>query len=286
MRDCRRPGTLLVVAAALAVGAFVSLLVVSQPQVRGQAPLPSEDEAALLVLINDYRLEHGLSTLKVSPRLSTAARWMSEDMAEHNRLSHTDSLSRNPSERMAAFGYTQVSLWGEIIRAGGATPESAFEAWRSSPAHNAIMLTDGFVAAGVGKAYNPQSPYGWFWAVDFGDYDDSLTASPTPTPTPMPTPGEEEQALARVAGPGWPQAHDGTMHNCPQAGKWAISVWDGTDGTATGQAVASCTGAPVAAAYWIDPQTQTWERWFPGQPDINSLTTLDHMQGITVLGRQ
>jgi len=78
----------------------------------------------------------------------------------------------------------------------------------------------------------------------------------------------------------------GTLHNCPPAGKWAISVWDGADGTDTGQAVASCTGAPVAAAYWIDPQTQTWERWFPGQPEINSLTTLDHMQGTIALGTQ
>jgi hypothetical protein len=284
MRNCRRPRMLLVVAAALAVGAFVSLLVVGQPQVRGQAPLPSEGEAALLVLINDYRLEHGLSTLKVSPTLSAAARWMSEDIAEHNCLSHIDSLGRNPSERMAAFGYTQASLWGEIIRAGDATPESAFEAWRSSPAHNAIMLTDGFVAAGVGKAYNPQSPYGWFWAADFGDYDDSLTASPTPTPTP--TPGAEEQALARVAGPGWPQAHDGTMHNCPPAGKWAISVWNGADGTDTGQALATCGEGKVDFAYYVDPQTQTWERWFPGQPEINSLTTLDHMQGIIALGTQ
>jgi len=74
------------------------------------------------------------------------------------------------------------------------------------------------------------------------------------------------------------------MHNCPQPGKWAISVWGGTDGTATDQAVASCTGGTVAAAYWIDPQTQAWERWFPGQPEISSLTTLDHMQAIIAFG--
>jgi len=288
MRKSRRLPLLLAVGAALAVAAFASLLVVGQAHVRGQTPLLSEDEAALLALINDYRSEHGLPTLKVSPTLSAAARWMSEDMAEHDRMNHTDSLGRSPSERLAAFGYTQASLWGEIIRAGSGTPQGAFEGWRSSPGHNAVMLTDGFVVAGVGKAYNPQSLYGWFWTVDFGDYDDSGVPLPTPTsiptPTPTPTPTPEARALAWSVDPGSSQALDNTMHNCPQAGKWAISVWGGADGTAIDRAVASCTGATVAAAYWIDPQTQAWQSWFPGQHDINTLTSLNHMQAIIAFG--
>jgi uncharacterized protein YkwD len=293
MRNSRRLSLLLAVGAALAVAAFVSLLLVGQSHVRGQTPLLSEDETALLALINDYRLEHGLSTLKVSPTLSDAARWMSEDMAEHDRMGHTDSLGRGPSERLVAFGYTQASMWGEIIQAGSSTPQGAFEGWRSSPGHNATMLADGYVVAGVGKAYNPQSLYGWFWTVDFGDYDDSgvplptptsvPTPKPTPTPTPTPTATPEAPASPSSAHPG---ASQDTMHNCPQAGKWAISVWGGADGTATDQAVASCTGAPVAAAYWIDPQTQVWLHWFPGQPGMNSLTSLDHMQAIIAFGGQ
>jgi hypothetical protein len=263
-----------------------------QPQVRGQTPLLTEDEAALLALINDYRLQNGLSTLKVSPTLSAAARWMSEDMAQHNYLGHIDSLGRSPSERMAAFGYTQASLWGEIIRAGSATPQDTFESWRNSPGHNAIMLTNGFVVAGVGKAYNPWSLYGWFWTVDFGDYDDdgiplpTPTSIPTPTPTPTPTPKVEPRAMAWSVLPGWSLAHDATIHNCPQADKWAMSVWGGADDTAIDQAVASCPEASVAAAYWIDPQTQAWQRWFPGQPEISSLTSLDHMQAVIAFGRE
>jgi hypothetical protein len=272
MRDCRWPGVLLAVGAALVVGAFVSLLIVGQPQVQGQTPLLSEDESALMVLINDYRLEHGLSPLEVSPTLSAAARWMSEDMAEHNRLSHIDSLGRSPSERMAAFGYTQASLWGEIIRGGGDTPEGAFEAWRNSPAHNAIMLTDGFVAAGVGKAYNPQSLYGWFWTVDFGDYSDSLTVSLAPSPVPTPT-----------ASP-TPTSTPGRMVGCPTAGKWSLAVWAGADGADIGQALATCGAGAVAAAYYIDPHTQVWLRWVAGWPAISNLATVDSGQGVIALG--
>jgi uncharacterized protein YkwD len=76
MREHKRPGFLLVVAAALAVGAFVSLLIMAQPHAQGQTPLLNEDEAVLLALINDYRSEHGLSELGVSPTLTAAARWM------------------------------------------------------------------------------------------------------------------------------------------------------------------------------------------------------------------
>lgn len=153
-----------------------------------ETPL-SDDEADLLSLINDYRSQHGLSTLRCSPTLTAAARWMSEHLAEHNYLTHTDFLGRCPVERMADFGYKKACWWGgsiiqggEILRGGSPRPEGAFEAWRNSPGHNALMLADDFVVAGAGKAYMPCSLYGWFWTVDFGNYDDSLAASPTPRP--------------------------------------------------------------------------------------------------------
>ena len=74
------------------------------------------------------------------------------------------------------------------------------------------------------------------------------------------------------------------MLGCPQAGKWAMSVWSGASGTPIEQAVASCTGVTIAAAYWLDPHTQTWSQYFPGRPEISNLTSLSQMQGIITLG--
>jgi competence protein ComEC len=91
-------------------------------------------------------------------------------------------------------------------------------------------------------------------------------------------------ALAWMLGSGASQAEDATMHNCPQAGKWAISVWEGPDGTDTGQALATCSAAPVVAAYYLDPQTQGWSYWFAGQPGLSTLSTLDTSQGVLALG--
>ena len=77
----------------------------------------------------------------------------------------------------------------------------------------------------------------------------------------------------------------GQLLNCPLSGKWAMSVWDGPSGTATGTALATCTGATINAAYALDRVTQTWSRYFPGRSDINNLLTLDDMQAIFTFGQ-
>jgi hypothetical protein len=90
-------------------------------------------------------------------------------------------------------------------------------------------------------------------------------------------------ALAWVMGAASSEADNDTMYNCPQAGKWAISVWSGQDGTDTGQALDAC-GVPVDVAYYIDPDTQTWLRYFVGRTEISNLLTLYDKQGIVARG--
>jgi len=289
----RRKATTLGLAflAALAV-AILSLLAVGSPAVRAQDPPLTNDEAALLTLINDYRVENGLSPLGVSPTLTAAARWMSEDMAANNYLGHIDSLGRGPSERMAAFGYTGGYMRGEIARGGSSTPEGAFEAWRNSPGHNAVMLTSGFAVAGVGKAVDLESYYGWYWTVDFGDYDDSggswptPTSTPTPTPSPSPSPSPTVAPTLTPSPTPTPTPAPGRMVGCPAAGRWSLAVWSGGNDAPTAEALATCDQAPVEAAYWLDPEWQAWLRYFAGHPELNSLPTLDNFQGILTLGAQ
>jgi len=74
------------------------------------------------------------------------------------------------------------------------------------------------------------------------------------------------------------------MHNCPQPGKWAISVWGGQDGADVSQALATCGENAVVVAYALDRQTGGWQGWFGGRPEISRLTTADHMQGLMVFG--
>jgi hypothetical protein len=90
--------------------------------------------------------------------------------------------------------------------------------------------------------------------------------------------------LAWAIGPRSSEAQDGTMHNCPQPGKWAISVWSGDDGTDTGEALAACGPGAIDFAYYIDPDTQQWLRYFVGRAEISNLLTLDDMQGVIAHG--
>jgi uncharacterized protein YkwD len=93
---------------------------------------------------------------------------MSQDMANKNYFSHTDSLGRDPFMRMAAFGYNYPHTAGENIAAGMDSAQAAFTAWKNSPGHNANMLGSGYTVIGIGRAYNSSSTYGWYWTTDFG----------------------------------------------------------------------------------------------------------------------
>jgi len=90
--------------------------------------------------------------------------------------------------------------------------------------------------------------------------------------------------LAWALGPGVSEAQQDTMHNCPQAGKWSIAVWEGASGMAAANALAGCGTDAVAAAYSLDPQTQAWSRWFAGKPEVSNLPPLADMQGVLTLG--
>ena len=84
-----------------------------------------------------------------------------------------------------------------------------------------------------------------------------------------------------ISAPAQPQ---GEFTNCPLPGKWSIAVWSGSDGVLTDDALATCSGVTVDAAYWLDPQTQGWLRYFRALPELTSLDTLDNLQGVLALG--
>lgn len=91
-------------------------------------------------------------------------------------------------------------------------------------------------------------------------------------------------ALTWAVGPGSSEAQQDTMHNCPQPGKWAISVWSGADDTDAGQALATCGAGVVDFAYYLDPVTNGWLGYFEGRPEVSKLLTLDNMQGVLAHG--
>lgn len=128
------------------------------------------EEQTFLGLINLYRQQNGLGALSIEPNLQAAAEWMSADLGAENYFSHTDSLGRDPFQRMRDFGYDYNTWMGENIAAGTSSAQTAFDLWKGSPGHNANMLNPNYKVMGIGRAYTAGSDYGWYWTNDFGGY--------------------------------------------------------------------------------------------------------------------
>jgi hypothetical protein len=140
------------------------------------------EEVGFLSQINDYRAASGLRPLSLSSSLSSAAAYHSVDMAANGYLAHTLLDGTTVPQNMANFGY-EGGTHGENIAAGTATAAEAMQTWQGSAEHNANMLNASFGAIGIGRAYDPNSQYGWYWTTIFGDVSDGpgwLCGQPAP----------------------------------------------------------------------------------------------------------
>jgi uncharacterized protein YkwD len=128
---------------------------------------PDTEELSFLGLINDYRDQVGVRSLTLNTELGAAAEYHSYDMATFNYFAHSLSDGSDAGQNIANFGYNG-DRWGEIIAAGMATAPEALLAWRNSPSHDAAMRNGEFKEIGIGRYYDPNSFYGWYWTATFG----------------------------------------------------------------------------------------------------------------------
>jgi uncharacterized protein YkwD len=139
------------------------------------------EETRFLELINEYRQANGLGQLALSEPLSVASERHSEDMGTYGFFSHTTQESSyypvgsTHAERIAQEGYDYNTYTAENIAYGQATAEEVFEAWRTSPDHDANMLGD-YAVIGIGQVWVNGTPY---WTTVFGAYADSSATGTT-----------------------------------------------------------------------------------------------------------
>ena len=132
-------------------------------------------EVKFLNLINQYRTSKDRAPLGMSQTVGAAARHHSVDMAKRNYFDH-DTKTTNATfvDRLNAHGYpyTGSTALGENIYSGGDSASEAFNAWKKSSRHNANMLSTKFTTIGIGRGYNANSTYKYYWTTDFaGKFD-------------------------------------------------------------------------------------------------------------------
>ncbi len=123
-------------------------------------------EGLLTTLINDYREQHGLPRIPVSSKLTTVALKHVTDLdqyhPENNCGGNLHSWSSHGNWTGGCYDSSNSSTWSimwdkpkeitgyptngyEIAywSSGSATPQDALDTWKSSPAHNDVILNQG-----------------------------------------------------------------------------------------------------------------------------------------------
>jgi uncharacterized protein YkwD len=164
MMTLLRPLRVLALVILVTAGATAPTLAITASQYQ-----PEAQECAFLKQINDYRAANGKGRLTLSKKLGAAAEHHSRDMANKNFFSHTFPDGTTWQQNIRNHGYTGNPI-GENIGAGTSRDTGAeqFTAWRNSSGHNENMLRSTFQSIGIGRVFNANSRFQWYWTATFG----------------------------------------------------------------------------------------------------------------------
>ena len=134
--------------AVLPILLFLFHLPPSPPAALAQGAEPAA--ARVCMLLNDLRVQRGLSQLGSDPLLEQTAAAYAADLRGRGVLSHVDELGRRALQRFQAGGGTTV-LVGEVLGTG-ADPASVAAAWEASTSHREVLLNPLWTHCGAGSA--------------------------------------------------------------------------------------------------------------------------------------
>ena len=159
---------------------FAALIFVLAVAVVGAGPAAAsqrtDNEAAMLQLINHARTQRGLAPLRVHAALSRAAVAHSRDMMRRHYFSHSSPGGASCAGRARRAGYAKSGCrpWvGEVLGWGTSfvgTPQAVFSNWMGSAFHRSVILGRRWRDVGVGADSGTfQGASGaWMYTVDVG----------------------------------------------------------------------------------------------------------------------
>lgn len=120
-------------------------------------------ESGVLVEINSIRREHGLAALRLSPKLSAAARQHSVEMATRGYFSHNSANGGTFDKRIIRY-YSSAGrrFWsvGENLLWSSPNVDAAgaLRMWMNSPPHRENLLTARWREIGLSAVHVPSAP--------------------------------------------------------------------------------------------------------------------------------
>ena len=114
----------------------------------------NSDEKEVFNLINQQRINNGLTALKVNEEVQRVARIKAQDMVSNNYFSHTSPTYGSPFNMLKNFKVSYKTA-GENI-AGNSSNSGAVNAWMNSSGHKANILNSSFNYTGIGVVSSPK----------------------------------------------------------------------------------------------------------------------------------
>lgn len=118
----------------------------------------SDEAAEVLNLVNKYRAENGLSSLKMNQKALKAANVRAEEISRS--FSHTRPNGSSFSTALDAVGITNGTR-GENIANGYKTPSAVMTAWMNSQGHRANILNSAYDEIGIGVYKDASGRLNW-----------------------------------------------------------------------------------------------------------------------------
>lgn len=112
------------------------------------------DELETFNLINQQRINNGLSALKIDAEVQRVARIKAQDMVNNNYFDHNSPTYGTPFNMLKNFGISYNSA-GENI-AGNSSNSAAVTAWMNSSGHRANILNGSYNYTGIGVVSSPK----------------------------------------------------------------------------------------------------------------------------------
>ena len=103
--------------------------------------------------------------------LRVASRRHSEDMGSRDYFDHVTPDGVNPFQRIEAIGFTGAQPWGENLAGGSDTAQRAVAGLMDSPGHCRNIMNAAYQVAGMGYAFDANSPFRHYWTQKFAGGD-------------------------------------------------------------------------------------------------------------------
>ncbi len=110
----------------------------------------TNDNDSLLLLVNKFRYDNGISMLNTSQELIESATWKSNDIVEKDYFSHTNPEGKKFYQAILEAGY-KYSHSGENLAKDFNCDSEVVKAWINSQTHKENMLAEKFRDAGIGR---------------------------------------------------------------------------------------------------------------------------------------